>query len=439
MKIAFSEPETQTAVSELLRPWSFQITTADQADVIFSRQKPSASSAKTVIIPENSQKFIQLFGSLTGKLKIEKNQKIAVPVNENLSLQFAPENHFLTESARLDAACFLGVDVVAEFNRVLNQTFDAKASLRYRLFTSLPIPYTKAPKRLRDLAMSNKASNPDLTYNDKLPLDALRFMVVNAVEQLTKQKMKFKSELPNKKTVFLITHDVDSQKGLNRASKVKQIEEKYDVASAWYVPSNHYPIDANVLKTLGNHGEIGSHDTKHDGKLAAMHGSKLTQRLKESKLTLEKTSSCPVNGFRAPLLQHTFGMLESLREAAFSYDSSVPTFEPNYPRTMSPHGIGTVFPIKVGDTLEIPLTIIQDHQLLYSLEMKPADAMVLWEKTASLIRNVGGCCVTLSHPEYLFFENENLKLYEDFLTQLTSDKDIEVKTPSQLATSEEKN
>jgi hypothetical protein len=277
--------------------------------------------------------------------------------------------------------------------------------------------------------MANKTENATLGYHDKLPIDALRFILVNAIEQATKQKMQLKSQ--GKKTVYLITHDVDSRKGLDHALAVKKIEEKYDVASTWFVPSNHYPLDSNVLSALGNHGEIGSHDTEHDGKLASMHGTSLTKRLQESKTALEKLSGCKVNGFRAPLLQHTFPMLEGLKEAAFLYDSSAPTFEPNHPRTMGPHGVGTVYPLKVGGILEIPLTIIQDHQLLYTLGLKSAQVIDFWRETAVFVRALGGLCVALCHPEYDLLTND-LSLYENFLNDLSSDKTLTVCLPSEL-------
>jgi hypothetical protein len=171
-----------------------------------------------------------------------------------------------------------------------------------------------------------------------------------------------------------------------------------------------------VLTKLSSHGEIGSHDTEHDGKLATLQGQRLLRRIEESKQILEKTASCQVSGFRAPLLQHNYRILEGLKLAYLTYDSSVPTFEPYHPRTMGAHGIGTVFPIKVNGLMEIPVTIIQDHQLLYTLGLKPKEVIEVWENTTSLIKTVGGCCLTLSHPEYKLLDPENLlPLYEEYL------------------------
>jgi hypothetical protein len=429
MQIAFTDSATQIAVSELLRPWHFQVTTVEQADVIISRADKTdktSLSKKTVIIPSNLQS--------AGKEK----RLLWVPVTKNLSLGITPHACSFDPTETNPCGCLvngstflLSVDIVAEYNRILDETFNAKPSLRYKLFTSLPIPYTLAPKHLRDIAMTHKQGNTNLDYCDKLPLDALRFMLVNAIETVTKEKMRLKREVQRKtKSVYLVTHDVDTRKGLDRALAVKEVEEKYDIPSTWFVPSNHYKLDSEVLTKLSSHGEIGSHDTEHDGKLATLKGQRLLRRIEESKQKLEKTASCQVNGFRAPLLQHNYRILEGLKLAYLTYDSSVPTFEPYHPRTMSPHGIGTVFPIKVNGLMEIPVTIIQDHQLLYAQGLKPKEVIEFWESTASLIKIIGGCCLTLSHPEYKLLEPENLlPLYEEYLNNLINEKDWEIVTP----------
>jgi hypothetical protein len=163
-----------------------------------------------------------------------------------------------------------------------------------------------------------------------------------------------------------------------------------------------------------------------------MKGSKIVSRLKKSKTTLEGAASCTVGGFRAPLLQHNFELIEGLKKADFFYDSSVPTFEPIHPRMMGPHGIGTIHPINVKGLLEVPITLIQDHQLLYTLGLKPKEVYDFWETTSSLIKSIGGTCVVLTHPEYQLFEPENIALYENYLNKITVDKDNEILTLEKL-------
>jgi hypothetical protein len=444
-KIGFSGSYSDKVVlKELLSPWGFQISSIDEADVIISRANTSPEfSGKIILIPNGSQEFSNFVVRHNhGLLRKEKWRQLEVPITESLSLRLTVETlyPYCTSESSLcgclvnDFIYYLGIDVVAEYNRLLNETFNAKSSMRYQLFTSLPIPYTKAPKRFRDLVMTHKTLALNLNYRDKLPIDALRFILVKAIEALTKEKMKFAGLSLGKKTqTYLITHDVDSLKGFDRALNVKKIEEKYDIASAWFVPSRHYTLDSNVLSKLSNNGEVGSHDTEHDGKLVGLQGLKLLSRLKEGKEILEKKGNCKVNGFRAPLLQHNYKLLEKLKTSSFAYDSSVPTFEPNHPRTMGPHGLGTVYPINVCGLLEIPVTIIQDHQLLYALGLKPHEVIETWNETASLIKSLGGCCVTLSHPEYALFDKENLSLYESFLAQITSNNANRFITPNQLS------
>lgn len=430
MKIAFATSATEFVVAELLRPWHFEVTPIEESDVVISQGNELTTGKKAVVIPDNSQ------------CMADKTRKLWVPVTENISLAIIPQTSCNRDESEGNHCGFiqngttyiLSVDVVSEYNRIIDQTLNAKPSLRYKIFTSLPIPYTLAPKLVRDTVMTHKSSNANLDYCDKLPLDALRFMLVNAIEEVTKEKMRLVREVEGKpRIVYFITHDIDSREGLDRALAVKQVEEKYDVASTWFVPSNHYKLDPYILGNLSNHGEIGSHDTEHDGKLVTLQGQRLMKRIEESKQILEKTAKCQLNGFRSPLLQHNYSILEKLKIASFTYDSSVPTFEPYHPRTMNAHGIGTVFPIKINGLLEIPVTIIQDHQLLYSLGLKPKEVMEVWEETASLIKTMGGCCLTLSHPEYKLLDHENLlPIYEDYINTLTCEKDCEIVTPSNI-------
>jgi hypothetical protein len=50
----------------------------------------------------------------------------------------------------------------------------------------------------------------------------------------------------------------------------------------------------------------------------------------------------------------------------------------------------------------------------------------------NLVKEIGGCNVFLSHPEYKLFDSENISLYEDFLNVLASDNNSLIATPNQL-------
>jgi hypothetical protein len=99
---------------------------------------------------------------------------------------------------------------------------------------------------------------------------------------------------------------------------------------------------------------------------------------------------------------------------------------------MSPFGIGTVFPLHLFGLTEFPVSIIQDHQLLYVLGLKPKETLSQWLSVMNLVREIGGCSVLLSHPEYKLFDAENLCLYEEFLNAATADKKSWFTTPKNI-------
>jgi hypothetical protein len=114
------------------------------------------------------------------------------------------------------------------------------------------------------------------------------------------------------------------------------------------------------------------------------------------------------------------------------YDTSIPTWEPSHPQTMSPFGIGTVFPLRLHGLTEIPVSIIQDHQLLYVFDLEPKEVYSQWLLLMDVVKELGGCSVLLSHPEYKLLDAENLLLFEDFLNSVSADKETWFTTPNNI-------
>jgi hypothetical protein len=158
----------------------------------------------------------------------------------------------------------------------------------------------------------------------------------------------------------------------------------------------------------------------------------LIKRFSEAKQTLEELVACQVVGFRTPLLQQNSTILSGLREAGYNYDTSVPTWEPKHPQTMRPHGLGTTYPMFLDGVTEIPISVVQDHQLLYALGLEAKDAIAEWLSMMAVIKELGGCCVLLSHPEYKLFDMKNLAIYEELLNTIMSDEQVWLATPKQL-------
>lgn len=433
-------------IKELLSPWNISFTSPDQADIVIAYGCGETISNKAVVVPHDGSDFFDLLRKQ--KLGFERSfhKPIHVAVSQQTALTLWPETLYnyeelatsigkensRAELALNDELSLLRVDVVKEYKSIVDPIFDAKSSALYRLLTSLPIRYDAAPKKIRDFVMRGRRDEKTFNYCDKLPLDALRFIVAKAVERLSGKRLSRRT-WKGKNSCCIVTHDVDTRQGLARARSIKKLEERYDIESAWYVPTRHYPLDSGTIKDLANHGEVGVHGAQHSGNLISLPSQKLFSLLHEAKQFLEKISDSSVKGFRSPLLQHNSTILEQLKKADYTYDTSVPTWEPKHPQTMSSFGIGTVFPILYDGLVEIPVSTVQDHQLLYVCGLTAREAVARWLSFLTVIKEIGGCSVMLSHPEYRLFDPDNIGIYEDFLNHVTSDAQGWVATPRQLA------
>lgn len=427
-------------IRELLSPWNVSFTDAQDAEVtVVYEQRPSDVLA-SVIVPSECNSFNLWAKSQHLNPQRKEGRRVNVPATEQTALTMTCAKWYCFEGPLMeereecadlelrDNQAVLKIDIVEEYKAVLNQTLHAKQSMVHKLVTSLPVSYGLAPRKLRNLVMRSNDGPENLSLCQKLPIDTLRFALVNAIEKASGRELEKKAVFQNN-YLCILTHDVESSQGLRRARVLKKIEEKYDVRSAWFVPSSHYRIDGEAIRELANHGEVGAHDTKHDGKLVHLPKEKLVKRFTFAKESLEKIVQQPVNGFRAPVLQHNQNILSGLSEAGYTYDTSVPTWEPKHPYTMKPHGVGTLYPLNIEGITEIPLTLPQDHQLLNVLGLAPEEVLKTWAFMASVIRDLGGVCMFLVHPDYEF-ANGNAALYEELVNAVATDPKATITVPS---------
>ncbi len=437
-----AKPSDLFVIKELLSPWNVSFTSEDDAEVSLVYGHKPGESKKLVVIPSDENTFITWNKKNRLKVTTKNGTLFSVIATPQTTLFLTPEKQYCfdglskpffengvsTDFEVDEKTVTLKMDVVQEFNAIINKTLSPKQSNLYRVVTGLPLPYGLVPSRIRDLLMkSNGLQNFSLC--DKLPIDALRYTLVNAIEKVTGKELE-KKTLFNRNYVCMLTHDVETGLGLKKAVLIKKIEEKYDVLSAWYVPSKRYKLNSDSIRQLSNHGEVGSHDTKHDGKLARLSKEKLVKRVLEARHCLTEILQKPVQGFRAPLLQHNPKILQAVGEVGYSYDTSIPSWEPKHPYTMKPHGIGTVYPLTFGNLTEIPLTLPQDHQLLHVMGLNPENVMKTWAIMASTIRDLDGLCMFLVHPDYELAAN--IDLYEELLTTLASDSKSTITVPSRV-------
>jgi hypothetical protein len=231
-------------IRELLSPWNVCFTEANEAEVsIVYRQKPAEAHA-SVIIPSNSTSF----NSWTKSEQLNSQRKlgklVSVPATEQTELPMTCGTWYCFDGSIRDGqeefvdlaieenCSLLKMDLIEEFRTILNQTLHAKQSVFHRVVTGLPIAYGLAPAALRKLVMRSNNGPENLALCQKLPIDTLRFALVNAIAKASGRELEKKPVFQNN-YLCILTHDVESAQGLRRARVLKKIEEKYDMVCSF--------------------------------------------------------------------------------------------------------------------------------------------------------------------------------------------------------------
>jgi hypothetical protein len=205
---------------------------------------------------------------------------------------------------------------------------------------------------------------------------------------------------------IVLTHDVESPLGMERMERMAELEERYGFRSAWNLPLAQFPIDWQRVAGLQARGfEFGAHGLCHNGRLFRSVGDFAHLRPLLERLAHEHG----LTGFRAP---STLRRAEWIRLMAFDYDSSFADTDPYEPQ---PGGTCSIFPFHLGDMIELPYTIPQDHTLLNVLHRSP---LQVWLLKAQWIAACGGMLLLLTHPDYSG-AGWHLGQYEELLKRLS--------------------
>jgi hypothetical protein len=95
----------------------------------------------------------------------------------------------------------------------------------------------------------------------------------------------------------------------------------------------------------------------------------------------------------------------------FEYDSSFPDTDPYEPQ---PGGCCAVWPYFLGEMVELPLTMPQDHTLYEILRHQD---LRLWNDKVDWLEAAGGLVLINVHPDYMM-TSERLRHYEAFLVSM---------------------
>ena len=218
-----------------------------------------------------------------------------------------------------------------------------------------------------------------------------------------------------KKFCLVLTHDVDTWKGLSRCDDVMNLEKDLGFRSSFSIVPERYEVDRGVVDRIhGNGFEVCVHGLNHDGNLFA--NKKI---FNERKVLIEKyMKRWNAKGFRSPAMHHD---LLWISELDIEYDMSTYEYDPFEPQG---GGVGTIFPFLIQNPItkrrvvEIPYTLPQDHTLFIILHKKGIDD---WVRKLDFIAERGGMATLITHPDYMNFGDDvdideySSEIYSKFL------------------------
>jgi glycosyltransferase involved in cell wall biosynthesis len=218
-----------------------------------------------------------------------------------------------------------------------------------------------------------------------------------------------------KQFAFVLTHDVESKKGLDRSRELADLEIQLGFRSAFnFVPEGEYRDSESLRRFLTVNGfEVGVHDLHHDGGLYRSSGS-FRSGAKRINRYVEQWGA---KGFRSGFMRHNLRWLD---EVNVLYDSSTFDTDPFEPQ---PDGVETIFPFWVSQDgqhgyVEMPYTLSQDSTLFLLLKENSID---IWKRKLDWVAQKGGLALVIVHPDYMGFNGQkrvgeySQQLYRDLL------------------------
>jgi peptidoglycan/xylan/chitin deacetylase (PgdA/CDA1 family) len=203
----------------------------------------------------------------------------------------------------------------------------------------------------------------------------------------------------------VLTHDVEAAAGIERIGPLLELERRHDLVSSWNFVAEDYPIPDGTFEMIrAAGGEIGVHGVTHDGKLFDDRRSFEVELAKIHRYLQDWNAV----GFRSPATRRN---ADWMPELGCLYDSSFPDTDPFEPQ---PGGCCSIHPFFLGDLVELPITLTQDHTLWEILRQPSID---LWRRKSDWLIAHGGLINLIVHPDYVT-SPERLELYDEFLGYL---------------------
>lgn len=208
------------------------------------------------------------------------------------------------------------------------------------------------------------------------------------------------------KACAVMTHDVEAVPGKEFCSALMDINDSFAIpASFQIVPEERYSVESNFLEEIRRRGfEVNVQDLNHDGKLF-LDKTEFERRVKAINRYGREYEAV---GFRSAVLyrnEEWFNLLE------FEYDMSVPSVAHLDPQR---GGCCTIMPYFIGNVLELPVTMTQDHSLFNVLN---DFTLELWQRQIQLILKDHGLMNFIVHPDYILTSRAQ-RAYKELLASL---------------------
>jgi peptidoglycan/xylan/chitin deacetylase (PgdA/CDA1 family) len=223
-----------------------------------------------------------------------------------------------------------------------------------------------------------------------------------------------------KRFAAILTHDVEGPAGVANVRRVLELEQRHGFVSSWNFVAEWYPIEDGLFDDIrAAGGELGLHAIKHDCKLFESRASFEADLPKIHRYLRDWDAV----GFRSPA---THRNPDWMPELGCLYDSSFPDTDPFEPQA---GGCCSIFPFLLGELVELPITLVQDHTLWEILREPTIDR---WTEKSEWIMQNHGLINLITHPDYLD-SPERLALYEEFLIFLAEQRDGWYARPDEVA------
>jgi len=217
---------------------------------------------------------------------------------------------------------------------------------------------------------------------------------------------------------------VETETGRVFCSELMDINDGFQIpASFQVVPEKRCTVPEEYLREIEDRGyEVNVQDLNHDGRLFddyeefTRRAAKINQYAKQYRAV----------GFRSAIL---YRKQEWYRHLDFEYDMSVPNVAHLDPQR---GGCCSVMPYFVGEMVELPVTLTQDHTLFNILKDYSLD---LWKQQTELILRQHGLLNFIVHPDYIIAKRpqDTYKSLLGYLTGLRAERELWIAHPREVS------